>query len=158
MDENNSFEKQDIEQLKLLYTETGNMIRHAYSWREKVVVRFLISIGALCAAWAWLHINQKELIWIPITLGILGSILSALMDRSNANYFSRFYKLGQELEEKMQQQGVFTIINEYYTHRNWDVSTGLQTREALENLGLKDVAVDLEQRGLLMFCGDVGRP
>ena len=39
--------------------------------------------------------------------------------------------------------------DEYYQLRQWDVSTGLQTREKLEKLGLKDVADDLEQRGLV---------
>jgi len=39
--------------------------------------------------------------------------------------------------------------DEYYRLRQWDVATGLQTRAKLEELGLKDVARDLEQRGLL---------
>ena len=39
--------------------------------------------------------------------------------------------------------------DEYYQLRGWDVATGLQTRETLEGLGLKEVADDLERRGLL---------
>jgi len=39
--------------------------------------------------------------------------------------------------------------DEYYQLRQWDVATGLQTRAKLEELGLKDVAQDLEQRGLI---------
>jgi aldehyde:ferredoxin oxidoreductase len=39
--------------------------------------------------------------------------------------------------------------DEYYEIRGWDVATGLQTRRALDGLGLKDVADDLERRGLL---------
>jgi aldehyde:ferredoxin oxidoreductase len=39
--------------------------------------------------------------------------------------------------------------DEYYQIRGWDIATGLQTRPTLESLGLKDVADDLEQRGLL---------
>ena len=38
--------------------------------------------------------------------------------------------------------------DEYYQLRQWDVATGLQTRTKLEELGLKDVAEDLEKRGL----------
>ncbi len=37
----------------------------------------------------------------------------------------------------------------YYQIRGWDVTTGLQTRESLERLGLREVADDLERRGLL---------
>ncbi|MBU1053390.1 MAG: hypothetical protein KKC46_06115 [Proteobacteria bacterium] len=39
--------------------------------------------------------------------------------------------------------------DEFYSHRNWNVATGLQTREALEDLDLHDVARDLEQRCML---------
>lgn len=39
--------------------------------------------------------------------------------------------------------------DEYYQIRGWDVRTGLQTRAALEGLGLRDAADDLEARGLL---------
>jgi len=43
--------------------------------------------------------------------------------------------------------------DEYYQLRGWDVATGLQTRESLSELKLKDVADDLEQRGLLTQPG-----
>ena len=39
--------------------------------------------------------------------------------------------------------------DEYYAIRGWDPLTGLQTRRTLVRLGLKDVADDLEGRGLL---------
>jgi len=39
--------------------------------------------------------------------------------------------------------------DEYYTLRGWDVATGIPTWEILEQLGLKDVAQDLEKRGKL---------
>lgn len=39
--------------------------------------------------------------------------------------------------------------DEYYQIRGWDDRTGLQTRESLEKLGLRDVADDLEGRELL---------
>ncbi len=40
------------------------------------------------------------------------------------------------------------LKGEYYRLRGWDVPTGLQTKTKLTELGLKDVADDLEQRGL----------
>jgi len=39
--------------------------------------------------------------------------------------------------------------DEYYQLRGWDVATGLQTRRKLEELELKDIADDLEERGLI---------
>jgi aldehyde:ferredoxin oxidoreductase len=41
------------------------------------------------------------------------------------------------------------ILNEYYACRGWNEETGLQRRETLENLGLKEIADDLAQRGRL---------
>ncbi len=40
--------------------------------------------------------------------------------------------------------------SEYYQLRGWDVATGLQTKTKLIELGLEDIAEDLEQRGLLV--------
>ena len=39
--------------------------------------------------------------------------------------------------------------DEYYEFRKWDVATGLQTRETMDRLALKEVAQELEQRGLI---------
>ncbi|MBW1850806.1 MAG: hypothetical protein JRJ15_05130, partial [Deltaproteobacteria bacterium] len=42
-----------------------------------------------------------------------------------------------------------TMMDEYYQIRGWDPVTGLQTRASLEALELREVADDLEKRGLL---------
>ena len=41
------------------------------------------------------------------------------------------------------------MLDEYYQLRGWDVRTGLQTKAKLVELDLKDVAADLEPRGLI---------
>ena len=41
------------------------------------------------------------------------------------------------------------ILDEYYEDRKFDVKTGLPTRAGLDDLGLKDIADDLEARGRL---------
>ncbi len=41
------------------------------------------------------------------------------------------------------------ILDEYYQARGWDEKTGLQKKETLERLGLKDIAKDLAKRGRL---------
>ncbi len=40
--------------------------------------------------------------------------------------------------------------DEYYQLRDWDVSSGLQTKAKLEELNLEDIARDLEQKGLVV--------
>ena len=39
------------------------------------------------------------------------------------------------------------LLDEYYALHNWNVATGLPTREKLEELGLEDVAEDLATLG-----------
>ena len=41
------------------------------------------------------------------------------------------------------------MLDEYYVRRGWDRTTGLQTRQKLEALGLGDVANELEKTGRL---------
>lgn len=43
------------------------------------------------------------------------------------------------------------LKSEYYELRGWDVESGLPTKSRLEELGLNDVAADLDGRGLLVF-------
>jgi len=42
------------------------------------------------------------------------------------------------------------LRDEYYQLRGWDVPSGLQTRRTLEELGLNDIAEDLDRRGLIV--------
>jgi len=49
------------------------------------------------------------------------------------------------------------LKDEYYSLRGWDVSTGLQTRAKLEELGLGDMVSDLARRGLLVNSERTGK-
>lgn len=50
----------------------------------------------------------------------------------------------------VEREGFERMKDEYYGFRGWDVATGLQTRAKLEEMGLGDIADDLEQRGLIV--------
>jgi aldehyde:ferredoxin oxidoreductase len=50
----------------------------------------------------------------------------------------------------MLESGKFEEMKDkYYAIREWDIETGIPTRNTFERLGLDDVADDLEERGLL---------
>jgi aldehyde:ferredoxin oxidoreductase len=49
------------------------------------------------------------------------------------------------------------LKDEYYSLRSWDVSTGLQTRAKLAELGLGDMVSDLERRGLIAAATETSR-
>jgi aldehyde:ferredoxin oxidoreductase len=41
------------------------------------------------------------------------------------------------------------MVDDYYDERGWDIETGIPTRETLEEIGLRDVADDLAEQGIL---------
>ena len=47
------------------------------------------------------------------------------------------------------REGFERMKDEYYQLRGWDIASGRQTKAKLEQLGLPEVAQDLEQRGLV---------
>ncbi|MFC2059193.1 aldehyde ferredoxin oxidoreductase N-terminal domain-containing protein [Chloroflexota bacterium] len=55
-------------------------------------------------------------------------------------------KKGSALDREKFEQ----LKGEYYGLRGWDVTTGLQTKAKLSELGLEDISRDLEQRGLVV--------
>jgi aldehyde:ferredoxin oxidoreductase len=50
---------------------------------------------------------------------------------------------GQQIIRREDQE---KMLDEYYQYRGWDVETGIPTRKKLEELGLADVADELEKR------------
>jgi aldehyde:ferredoxin oxidoreductase len=52
--------------------------------------------------------------------------------------------------EVLDRDGFERMKNEFYALRGWDVATGLQTKAKLAELGLRDVAADLEPKGLVV--------
>jgi len=47
------------------------------------------------------------------------------------------------------RDGFEKMKTDYYGHRGWDTATGYPTRVKLKELGLKDIADDLDKRGLV---------
>ena len=74
------------------------------------------------------HLYHNFWCWVPGKDGELLVKSGAVLDR--------------EKFEKM--------MDEYYQYRGWEVRTGLPNRARLEELGLGDIASDLEPRGLVV--------
>ena len=62
-------------------------------------------------------------------------------------------KGGQTVSMKgavVERDGFERVRDEYYAARGWDVTSGIQTKKKLDELGLEDVVPDLERRGLVV--------
>lgn len=64
-------------------------------------------------------------------------------------YFKEPFNTGPLKGHILKKKNFNEMLDEYYRHWGWDAATGIPTRETLDSLGLKDVADDLDGRGLL---------
>ncbi|MEM2926802.1 MAG: aldehyde ferredoxin oxidoreductase N-terminal domain-containing protein [Candidatus Bathyarchaeia archaeon] len=60
-----------------------------------------------------------------------------------------YYEAPDDKGIVLDREKYLRLMDEYYRIRGWDPKTGIPRREKLEELGLKDVAQELEARGLL---------
>ena len=58
-------------------------------------------------------------------------------------------KKGQRVGLTFDEEKFSKLLDEYYQGRGWDVATGIPSQETLQELGLEDIARDLETRNLL---------
>jgi aldehyde:ferredoxin oxidoreductase len=51
--------------------------------------------------------------------------------------------------KELTQDDIEKMFDDYYDERGWDMEKGTPTKQKLEDLDLKDVATDLEERGFI---------
>jgi len=62
--------------------------------------------------------------------------------------FEEPYKVGPHKGAVLDRKKYDTMLDEYYTLHGWDVKTGIPTKKTLKELGLPDIAKNLEELGL----------
>ena len=63
--------------------------------------------------------------------------------------FDKYYQNLDAAGRKYKQEDLEKAKDELYALRGWDVTTGIPTRQTLKNMGLNEVADELERRGVL---------
>lgn len=66
-------------------------------------------------------------------------------------YYNEEVKSGPYKGEKLDHNIWERMLDEYYRLSEWDMKTGLQTRQGLENIGMEKVADKLEKAGKLLL-------
>src|ERR1700693_3142534 len=91
------------QKLSLLYTENAKVAATFWEWRHKLMDRFFAALVAVFAAAGWLYQRQelRRLLFIPLLLGGIYSIVSFLMDRVNKKILLGCYEIGKELEQQL---------------------------------------------------------
>ncbi len=113
-------EKNDIENIRLLYSENAKVAAAFWEWRHKVMTRFFAAVAAcvVMASWFYQHSELKAWVVLPFALAALFSVLSDMMDRVNTRVLGECYRLGMMMEEKLSEDaGIFKGITEMHQSR-----------------------------------------
>jgi aldehyde:ferredoxin oxidoreductase len=77
-------------------------------------------------------------------------------DRFPDKFFEPLKAGGEEIKlmnynrtKELTRDDVEKMFDDYYDERGWDIVKGIPTKQKLEDLDLKDVAVDLEKKGFI---------
>ncbi len=71
------------------------------------------------------------------------------MDVLPPRFLDQPQEAGEHIGKVLETNEFEEAKSRYYALREWDISTGIPTRETLEKYGLSDIAQDLERRGKL---------
>ena len=94
-------EKNDIENLRLLYSENAK-----------------VAACVVMASWFYQHRELKAWVFLPFALAALFSVLSDLMDRVNTKVLDECYRLGMMMEKMLSDDaGIFKAIIEMHQTR-----------------------------------------
>ncbi len=99
---------ENLEALKSLYEENGEIARTFLEWRHKVMTRFFVTAAAFLIAASWLYTKDsstKTLVFLPL-LAISGlSTLAYVMEAANDRYLRLCLSVGAQLEREMTHVG-----------------------------------------------------
>lgn len=117
-------EQDGIQRLSLLYTENAKVATTFWEWRHKIMDRFFTAFAAIVVVGGWMYERKelKRLLYIPLLIGAVYSIVSYLMDEVNKKILLGCYATGKDLEQQLgPSTGAYTRISDQYGRVNYSV-------------------------------------
>ena len=100
--------------LLALYSENGEIVRTMVEWRHKLILLFVLALGALATSGVWLleHEMRVTLQWELFAGGVI-MCLFTLMEHRTAVILHACYRIGTELETKLMttSDGVYSALH-----------------------------------------------
>ncbi len=146
------------EQFKGILDMTGTCLYNngMLSWETEITPRSAEYVAELASALTGMDLNYerftrigKRLHNIEKAINTLHGGFSRRDDYPPKRYWDEPVKTGPYRGEHIDHGKWEKALDEYYRLHDWDPVTGMQTRNGLEELGLKDVADRLMAAGLL---------
>ena len=89
-----------------LYTENGSAARAIMDWRHKVVMLYVLTLGASGSCWLWLYDHHREgqfpligyaIAFVALVLGVMDGTIAAILREC--------YCVGAEIEQRVLEHG-----------------------------------------------------
>lgn len=101
------------------YEEVSKLMDTFFEWRYKIMNRFFIGIAAIFISIQWMYSTKiNHLVFIPLLLGGIFSIITALMDRVNQRIINTCYQVGKDTEQKMfSTPGLYSYLSNDFLNK-----------------------------------------
>lgn len=98
-----------------------------------------------------MELSEEESYRVGHMLGTLERAIAVRDGRTRADdtFHDLYFEKVDAAGRRYRKEDLERAKDEYYQLQGWDRSSGIPTRETLERLGLREVAGDLERRGIL---------
>lgn len=81
-----------------LYSENGSVARAIMEWRHRVVMLYVITLGATGSSWLWLYDHYRSALpFVCYAVAVMMTVLG-VMDDTNATILKACYRVGAEIE------------------------------------------------------------
>jgi hypothetical protein len=88
--------------LLALYSENGAIVRTMVEWRHKLILLYVLALGALATSGVWLHEhNMRVTLRWELFAGGLIMCLFALMEHRTTAILHACYRIGTEIEASL---------------------------------------------------------
>src|SRR4051794_6874268 len=85
-----------------IYAENSAVARAIMEWRHKVVMLYVVSVGAAGSCWLWLyeHHGDSKLPLLCYAIGVVAAVLG-VMDGTNSAILKACYSVGHQAEQRV---------------------------------------------------------
>jgi hypothetical protein len=102
--------------LLALYSENGEIARTMVEWRHKLILLFVVTVGALATAGTWLHEHRTAIAlrW-ELIVGSLVMCLFVLMEQRTTLILHACYSIGSRIEADLARTSEPAIYSTLHT-------------------------------------------
>lgn len=127
-----------------VYGENGEIARAMMEWRHRVVTWYVVTLGAVGSSGLWLYEHDKlHVLPLPFIAAAVVIAFLAFMDNTNAAILKNCYRVGDDIERKVQfDGGIYTaLLIRSKSHRTFTYTRILRVLFISTSITLVSIAI-----------------